>query len=235
VFLDKMMSRPKHRKWLIGYREIARATDARTLVVAFLPYVACGRKIPQLYLQADARLAACVVAVLNSFVVDWIARCKLSSTSISNTFLAQLPIPDPHLFETRFIGETLVNWISQRVLELTFTAWDVEALAHDCEYAGEPFRWNEQRRCLLRAELDALCFRVYQISKDEAAYILDTFPIVRRKDEAACGEYRTKRLILDIYDQMAEAERTGVPYQTRLDPPPADPRVAYPPQSEKVH
>jgi hypothetical protein len=27
---------------------------------------------------------------------------------------------------------------------------------------------------------------------------------------------------------MAEAERTGVPYQTRLDPPPADPRVAHP-------
>ncbi|MEI2616885.1 MAG: hypothetical protein V9F06_04455 [Thermomicrobiales bacterium] len=56
---------------------------------------------------------------------------------------------------------------------------------------------------------------------------MDTFPIVKRKDEAAHGEYRTKRVILEIYDELAEATRTGIPYQTRLDPPPADPRVAH--------
>lgn len=41
-------------------------------------------------------------------------------------------------------------------------------------------------------------------------------------------EVHTKRVILEIYDAMVEAERTGVPYQTRLDPPPADPRAAHP-------
>src|SRR5690606_25228657 len=48
------------------------------------------------------------------------------------------------------------------------------------------------------------------------------------KDEAAFGEYRTRRVILEIYDEMAEAMRTGQSYQTRLDPPPADPRAAHP-------
>ena len=38
----------------------------------------------------------------------------------------------------------------------------------------------------------------------------------------------SNRLILEIYDEMAAAVRAGVPYQTRLDPPPADPRVAHP-------
>jgi hypothetical protein len=61
-------------------------------------------------------------------------------------------------------------------------------------------------------------------------YIMDTFPIVRRKDEQQFGEYRTKRVIREIYDAMGEAKRTGVAYQTRLDPPPADPRVAHPSQ-----
>ncbi len=59
-------------------------------------------------------------------------------------------------------------------------------------------------------------------------FVMDTFPIVRRNDEKAHGEYRTKSVILEIYDEMAEAVRTGKPYQTRLDPPPADPRVAHP-------
>ena len=35
------------------------------------------------------------------------------------------------------------------------TAWDLEPFARDCGYAGPPFRWDEARRCLLRAELDA--------------------------------------------------------------------------------
>jgi hypothetical protein len=86
--------------------------------------------------------------------------------------------------------------------------------------AGSPFRWDEERRSLLRAELDAAYFHLYGIERDDVDYILDTFPIVRRKDEAAYGEYRTKRLILEIYDAMAKAFETGDPYQTILDPPP---------------
>jgi hypothetical protein len=57
---------------------------------------------------------------------------------------------------------------------------------------------------------------------------METFPIVRRKDEAKFGEYRTKRVILEIYDQMKEAMNTGEPYQTILTPPPAAPSRAHP-------
>ena len=53
-------------------------------------------------------------------------------------------------------------------------------------------------------------------------YILETFPIVKRKDEQAHGAYRTKRVILDIYDAMQQAMETGTAYATRLDPPPAN-------------
>ena len=56
---------------------------------------------------------------------------------------------------------------------------------------------------------------------------METFPIVKRKDEAAHGEYRTKRVVLEVYDEMRRAMDTGKPYQTWLDPPPADPRVAH--------
>ena len=109
-----------------------------------------------------------------------------------------------------------------------YTAWDLEAFGRDCGYAGPPFRWDEARRFLLRCELDAAFFHLYGITRDDAAYILDTFPIVKRKDLATHGDYRTQRTILEIYDALSEATRTGQPYQTRLDPPPADPRVAHP-------
>lgn len=37
-------------------------------------------------------------------------------------------------------------------------------------------------------------------------------------------------LILEIYGELAEAIATVRPYQTRLDLPPSDPRVAHPPR-----
>lgn len=80
---------------------------------------------------------------------------------------------------------------------------------------------------MLRCELDAAFFHLYGIERDDVDYIMETFPIVKRRDEAAHGEYRTKRVILEIYDAMQQAIETGVAYQTRLDPPAADPRVAH--------
>ena len=57
---------------------------------------------------------------------------------------------------------------------------------------------------------------------------MDTFPIARRKDEAAHGEYRTKRLIFERYDALSAATAAGTEYQTVLNPPPADPSCAHP-------
>jgi hypothetical protein len=69
---------------------------------------------------------------------------------------------------------------------------------------------------------------LYGPSRDDTDYVIEIFPIVRKNNEKARGEYRTKRVILEVYDVMAEAAGTGKPYQTRHDPPSADPLVAQP-------
>jgi hypothetical protein len=43
---------------------------------------------------------------------------------------------------------------------------------------------------------------LYGLTQEELAYILDTFPIVRRKDEEQWREYRTKRLVLEEYEGL---------------------------------
>ncbi|MCA1670818.1 MAG: hypothetical protein LC799_00970, partial [Actinobacteria bacterium] len=95
----------------------------------------------------------------------------------------------------------------------------MENFARDLGDEGPPFLADEERRVLLRAELDAAFLHLYGVDRDNVDYILDTFPITKRKDETKYGEYRTKRLILEVYDRMTEAIRTGEPYQTVLDPP----------------
>jgi hypothetical protein len=86
--------------------------------------------------------------------------------------------------------------------------------------SGAPFRWDEERRRLLRAELDAAFFHLYGIERDDVDYIMETFPIVKKKDVAAFGSYRTKELVLEVYDAMNQAIRVKEPYRTILDPSP---------------
>ena len=62
-----------------------------------------------------------------------------------------------------------------------------------------------------------------KIERDDVDYIMETFPIVKRKDIQKFGDYRTKLVILHIYDEMRESIDSGEPYNTMVDPPPADP------------
>jgi hypothetical protein len=170
-------------------------------------------------------------ANLCSFVLDYAARQKLGGTSLSYFHVKQFPVVSAEGYDAPVAWlrvHTSLDWLVARVLELTCTAWNLTKFARDCGYTGPPFRWDAARRFLLRSELDAAFFHFYSLDCDDTAYVLDTFPVVRKRDEAAHGEYRTARVILEVHDRMADAARTGVPYATLLDPPPAHPRAAHP-------
>ena len=228
--VSKRVAGKSPNQWLIGYRDICRATDERTAIAAIVPLVGCDTHCRNIYSDIeDSAQLSYLVGNLNSAVFDFFARQKVISTGLGSGLLEQLPLLRPEDYSDRgFLGPNARTWLANRLLELTYTAWDLRPFARDCGYDGPPFRWDEERRFLLRCELDAAYFHLYGIERDDVDYIMETFPIVKRKDVAKHGEYRTKRVILEIYDEMAAAMRTGVPYQTRLDPPPADPRVAHP-------
>lgn len=63
------------------------------------------------------------------------------------------------------------------------------------------------------ARLDALFMHLYGLSKEDAACILDTFPIVREKDEASFGRYLTRDLVLAYLDRVAAGD-----VLSRVDP-----------------
>jgi hypothetical protein len=159
---------------------------------------------------------------LDSFSLDYVTRQKVGGTDLSHFYVQQLAVLAPAAY-----SDDHNTFIRDRALELICTDNQLRDALSVGARGDVSFRWNDDRRFLLRSELDALFFHLYGIARDDVDYIMDTFPIVRRKDEQQFGEYRTKRVILEIYDAMADAELTGVAYQTRLDPPPADPRVAH--------
>ncbi|MFE3769599.1 Eco57I restriction-modification methylase domain-containing protein [Streptomyces sp. NPDC059122] len=207
-------------KWMLGWRDICRATDERTVIPALLPRSALANTLPMAVI-AEPRKAPLLLATLSSLALDYVARQKVAGTHLTMIYMRQLPIPSPDSLATHAAA------VRARVLELTYTATDIAPYARGLGDTSAPFRWDEFRRQVLRAELDALFFHLYGISREDADYILDTFPIVRRKDEAKYGTYRTKELILTEYDRMAAAGVSlenplvdGENYTSTLTPPP---------------
>jgi hypothetical protein len=219
------------RKNFLVFRDIARSTDTRTAIFCITPVVVFNNKLPIILTQLEYnREIAYLASYTSSFVFDYVTRQKLGGTNMSLFILKQLPVLPPSQYTTICHWDnrvSLADWIWPRVLELTYTAWDLEPFAKDCGYDGPPLRWDDERRFLLRCELDAFHFHLYGIARDDVDYIMDTFSIVKRKDEEQHNEYRTKRVILEIYDEMQKAIESGVPYQTRLAPPPADAVVTH--------
>ena len=68
--------------------------------------------------------------------------------------------------------------------------------------------WDEERRFQLRCEIDAAYFHLYEVKRDDVDYIMETFPIVKEKDIARYGSYRTKETILKYYDEMVKDKKT---------------------------
>lgn len=218
------------RGWLLAWRDICRNTDSRTTIASIVPKVGVGHTSPLMLSAQPTTLVAGLYANLTSFVLDYAARQKVGGTHMTFGLVNQLPVVPPARYAASCPwspGEELGGWICSRVVELTYTATDLKPFAEDCGYNGEPFRWNEERRFQFRCELDAAYFHLYfgagawqpvtgeaaadfvrlmevfPTPRDAVAYVMDTFPIVRRADEERHGRYRTKERILELYDELA--------------------------------
>jgi hypothetical protein len=210
--------------WLLGWRDTGRSTDERMVICATFPWVAVSNKLP---IALPAERADLLEANLASFVLDYAARQKVAGATLNFFLFKQFPVLPPCIYDEPVAwlgGKASASWIRERVLELSFTTWDMGLFARELDDDGPPFAWNEERRILIRAELDASFFRLYGLERDEVEHVMDSFDALRRREEKPqnFSEFRTKRLILERYDAMAEATRTGVPYQTILDPPPGE-------------
>jgi hypothetical protein len=199
--VDKKLDGKWNESWFLGWRRICRSTDERTVIASLVPRVGVGDSIFLALPSGNAlRRRSMLAASLSSLVLDYVARQKVGGTNLSFFIMDQLPVPRPDSELTgRVFLKPVASWVETAVERL-----NSQSLA-----PGE--------RLGLRCELDALLLLVYGVQRDEADYILETFPIVKAKDIKEFGEYRTKRLILAAYDAMAEAINAGEYYRSPFE------------------
>jgi hypothetical protein len=210
---DGLANKRWTRGWLMGWRDIARSTDERTVIFVTIPRSGVGHTCPLIFVDAEPRLWAAFLGNLNSITLDFVARLKVGGTHLTYGYMKQFPV-----FSPSFYTPTDLAFIIQRVLELTYTSHSMAPFAHDLGYDGQPFCWDEDRRAQLRAELDAWYARAYGLTRDELRYVLDpadvkgpdypseTFRVLKKNEIARFGEYRTARLVLQAWDRMEVGE-----------------------------
>ncbi|MET9823113.1 DNA methyltransferase [Streptomyces sp. NPDC006349] len=215
------------RKWFFAFRKITSSTDERTFIGSIVPRAGLGDSGNIIMSRESPKKTATLAALFSSLMLDYIARQKIGGVNFNYFIVKQLPVLSPASVEPH------MDFILARFLELTYTARDMTPFARDLDDAGEPFRWDDQRRTQLRAELDACFFHLYGISRKDTDYILESFQTERgglkNNEIAKFGEYRTKRLVLTEYDRMAAAgltlktpltEGESGTYRSTLAPPP---------------
>ncbi|MBE9078409.1 N-6 DNA methylase [Romeria aff. gracilis LEGE 07310] len=210
-FLSKFISHHTKKRWLLAFRDITSSGVFRTAIAAFIPRVFASETCKIVYFDESVKtaLVLCFLACINSLVFDYCARQKVSGNHLSTFIFEQLPVIPPNSY-----SRADIDFIAPRVLELTYTAWDLQPFAQDMGYDGEPFIWNPERRALLRADLDAYYAHLYGLSRDELRYILDpadlygpdfpseTFRVLKNNELKQFGEYRTQRLVLAAWDKL---------------------------------
>jgi len=199
-------------KWGLVFRGVGRATDERTSIFTIVPMVGLGNSAPFVkFRMNNPILSTCLLGCFNSIIFDYAIRLKVPGININFFIVKQYPV-----LPLSFFSQCDIDFISPRIIELVFTAHDMKPFAEDMGYHGEPFLWDEDRRALLRAELDAYYAKLYGLNRDELRYILDpqdvygpdfpgeTFRVLKDKEIRQYGEYRTRRLVLEAWDRLAE-------------------------------
>lgn len=199
--------------WLMGWKDVTAATNERTAIFSVIPRVAVGHTLPLMFSTKDTNRLSGLYANLNAIVTDYTARNSVAGLHLTYGYLKQFPVFGPD-----FYTEPRLAFITPKVLELTYTSHSLAPFARDLGHDGPPFAWDEDRRALLRADLDAFYARAYGLTRDELRYILDpadvkgpdypseTFRVLKEKEIRQHGEYRTARLVLEAWDRE-EKER----------------------------
>ena len=201
--------------WAVAFKDVTAPTNVRTMIASLVPRSGFGNTLPLLMpdpvdIDTYPENAWLCAACLNSFALDFVARQKVQAQHLNWFVVEQLPVIAPDAYDRRFGAVTARELVRDHVLRLTYTAHDMAPFARDLGHDGPPFVWDEEERRHLRARLDALYFHLYGLGRDDARYVVETFPIVRREDEARFGRYRTRDLILAYMNALRAGDTETV-------------------------
>ena len=230
--------------WLFCYRKISNATNERTFVCSTIPLPNGAGDSLIYIMTDEILHSALLQGMLSCLVFDFVSRQKMGGSNMSNFIIKQLPVLTPsqipdaikpdiieRVAELCYFNHDLDGWMYElwndgemtddirtalliRLAECNNLNFDGDQLAMPNLSQMSPYIYNEERRAVAQAELDAIFAHLYGLTTEELRYILDpedvcgkgcineTFRVLRDNEIRQYGEYRTKRIVLEAWNNF---------------------------------
>jgi methylase of polypeptide subunit release factors len=200
------------QEWIFSFRNTGgSASNSRTAIGTIIPLYPCGHSAPVLTFN-DGDLAEKPVlftTLFTSFVFDFALQQSLGGANLSYYILKQLPMPTPETLDELEVSTSkktisLRNYLLKRGGELIWTSHSLDQLGQEISstLGDGPFKWDQERRSQLRAEIDAAVAKAYYLSREDFEYILDSFEILEEIEQEEYGEYKRKKECLNAFDKL---------------------------------
>jgi hypothetical protein len=182
--------------WYFAYRVISSSTNERCSIASIIPKSIVSYSAYLIFIENidDVLLH---LANMNSFWFDFTVRTKVT-LNFPPVILEQCPY-----IKADSLDRVAVERIKELVVDLSYTAKDLDEFG---EVFGrtKPKQWNHEERFRVQCEIDGILARVYGLDESDIDYVLDTFSIIKRKDESKFGSYRTKEEIIRHYNNYSQ-------------------------------
>ena len=197
---------------LLAFKKVTSPTNQRTMIAAFIPSTGSIDSTHHIRFTRELRpaLECCLLANLNAFVLDYVARQKIGNVNLNFFLVEQFPMFSPDFYAQKCPWnkrQRLEKWISDRVLKLTCTSNDMIPLAEAAGFKPRVQKWDPAERLDLQAQLDAAFFLLYGIKRPDVEYILSTFSGVRKENEVLFDGSSVFSRILGFYDDFSRKQK----------------------------
>jgi len=147
------------------------------------------------------------LSVFNSFTFDFILRQSLGGANLNKYILKQLPMPTPTEFSKKTVDangvrEDLDDFLINRTRRLVWTSHSLDGLGNQGGMEG-PVSWNDDKRAEWKAEINAAIAHIYGVSRPDFKFILEEFDVLKQKEVAEFGRYKTKVKTLEAFDEVS--------------------------------
>ncbi|SDR90495.1 hypothetical protein SAMN04515667_0955 [Formosa sp. Hel1_31_208] len=190
-----------NRNYWVSFHGITNPNNERTLITNINPGVPFGNSAPVILFETEddkkyARLCCLLTANLNCFVLDYIVRQKMGGRNLNFYIIKQLPLIDD--YSDKNLEDTIIDIVS----ELSCTSESLANLSLDLYGVKKVFIWDEERRLQLMCKLNAIYFKLYNLSESDIEFIMDQFPLVKRRNIEKYGGYKTLDLIIENFKEL---------------------------------
>ena len=217
ITYEDELTRTHGREWHLVVRNVfSSVADSRSVIASVIPQAGVGNSLTMIQTGFGAEGQAVLLCLLNSYLIDFLVREKSTGSNLNFFVIQQIPLPAPSWLKAQpspDIDQSLWHWLAQMGAELAHTSDAMTPFFKAATGRLSTPTFDKERRRRLRAEVDAMTFRIFNLSRADLELVFSTFPVQRRLE---CQKYTSWLSRLAIEERFDSYRSVDLDHTARI-------------------